>query len=59
MSSSCSPRRLAVLAGLSLPLALAGCSSTLGGGSDPPPTKVIVVPQGATAVCPNGSAPPC
>jgi hypothetical protein len=39
-------------------LGMSACSSSLGGG-DPPPTKVLVVPQGQAVVCPSGAAPPC
>lgn len=46
-----------ILAWMALPL-VAACSSAFGGGSDAPPTKVIVVPQGST-VCPSGNPPPC
>lgn len=42
--------------GLSL---LAGCSSSFGGGSEPSQPTTIIIPPGSSAVCQNGSAPPC
>ncbi|MGH7043757.1 MAG: hypothetical protein ACREFY_16745 [Acetobacteraceae bacterium] len=39
-----------------LPLALGGCFVT---NPPPPAHTTVVVPQGSTAVCANGSAPPC
>jgi hypothetical protein len=44
---------------LLLPLALGGCLSF--SSSDPPPPShtTVVVPPGSTAVCANGTAPPC
>jgi hypothetical protein len=45
---------------LLLPLALAGCLSF--SSSNPPPPQqhsTIVVPPGSTAICANGTAPPC
>jgi hypothetical protein len=38
---------------------LAGC--TYSSSSPPPPAQgtTIVLPPGATVVCPNGKAPPC
>jgi hypothetical protein len=40
-------------------IGLAGC--TYSSSSPPPPQQgtTIVLPPGATVVCPNGSAPPC
>ena len=42
---------------LAVPLALGGCISVT--REAPPPTTTVVVPQGSTAVCSNGTAPPC
>jgi hypothetical protein len=45
---------------LALLLGLSGCLSF--SSSNPPPPKTnttIVVPQGSSVVCPNGTAPPC
>lgn len=43
---------------LLVPLALAGCISLSSDSPRPPASNTIVVPP-ATAVCPNGAAPPC
>jgi len=53
------PMRVLRLA-LLLPFALGGCLSF--SSSNPPPPKqntTIVVPPGSTAVCADGTAPPC
>lgn len=44
---------------LLIPVALAGCISFSSSSPRPPASNTIVVPPGSTAVCPNGSAPPC
>ncbi len=45
---------------LLLPLILAGCLS-FSSSSPPPPAQgsTIVLPPGTTAICANGTAPPC
>lgn len=52
-------KKLAIPCLILLPMLLgvAGCISS----SNPPPPDhtTIVVPQGSTAVCANGTAPPC
>ena len=42
-----------------LPLALAGCLSFSSSSPPPPANNTVVVPPGSTAVCANGTAPPC
>jgi len=42
---------------LLLPLFLAGCISS--SSPSPPASTTVVVPSGATAVCADGTAPPC
>ncbi len=51
--------RLSLLA-LLIPLALGGCLS-FSSSSPPPPAQgsTIVLPPGTTAVCANGTRPPC
>jgi len=50
---------LASLAVLALVAGLAACSSSSGGGSSPPAGGTVVLQPGQTAVCANGTAPPC
>jgi ABC-type glycerol-3-phosphate transport system substrate-binding protein len=38
---------------------LAACSSSFGGGSSPPAQGTVILQPGQTAVCANGTAPPC
>ncbi len=42
-----------------LPLALGGCLSFSSSNPPPPANNTVVVPQGSTAVCANGTQPPC
>lgn len=43
-----------------IPLLLAGCISLSSSNPTPPKSNTtVVVPNGAPATCPNGSAPPC
>jgi hypothetical protein len=42
---------------LAAPLLLGGCISVT--RESPPPTSTVVVPQGSTAICSNGTQPPC
>ena len=42
-----------------LPLALGGCLSFSSSNPPPPKSTTVVVPPGSTAVCSDGSAPPC
>lgn len=42
---------------LSLSLGVAGCVSS--SSPSPPASTTVVVPSGATAVCSDGTAPPC
>jgi len=42
-----------------LPLALGGCLSFSSSNPPPPANTTVVVPQGSTAVCANGTQPPC
>jgi len=42
-----------------LPLALAGCVSFSSSNPPPPAQSTIIVPSGATAICADGSQPPC
>ena len=48
-----------VLVALLITFGLAGC--TYSSSSPPPPAQgtTVVVPPGSTAVCANGTAPPC
>ena len=48
---------IASLVLLPLCLGVAGCISS--SSPSPPPSTTIVVPNGATAVCTDGTAPPC
>ncbi len=50
--------RLALLALLAT-FGLAGCTYSSSSPSAPAQGTTIVVPPGSTAVCANGSAPPC
>ena len=52
-------RHLKHLMALLALLGMGACSSTFGGGSDPPPSKVLVVPSGQAVACPDGTVPPC
>lgn len=42
-----------------LPLALGGCLSFSSSNPPPPASNTVVVPPGSSAVCANGTAPPC
>lgn len=42
-----------------LPLALGGCLSFSSSNPPPPANNTVVVPQGSSAVCANGTQPPC
>jgi hypothetical protein len=42
-----------------LPLLLGGCLSFSSSNPPPPSHTTVVVPSGSTAVCANGTAPPC
>ena len=44
---------------LLLPLSLNGCLSFSSSNPPPPSPTTVVLPPGATVVCPNGSQPPC
>jgi hypothetical protein len=44
---------------LLLTLLLGGCLSLSSSNPPPPSHTTVVVPPGSTAVCPNGTAPPC
>jgi len=50
--------RLALLA-VAVPLLFSGCISLSSSPSQPAPNTTVVVPQGSTAVCADGTAPPC
>jgi hypothetical protein len=47
------------LTSLALAAGLAACSSSFGGGSSPPANGTVILQPGQTAVCANGSPPPC
>jgi hypothetical protein len=47
------------LASLALATGLAACSSSFGGGSSPPAGNTVILRPGQTAVCADGTAPPC
>jgi hypothetical protein len=53
------PRYLMRLLPLLLTLLLGGCLSLSSSNPPPPSHTTVVVPPGSTAVCPNGTAPPC
>lgn len=61
MSTILGPRMksMAVASLFLLPLSLgvAGCISS--SNPSPPASTTVVVPQGSTAVCSDGTAPPC
>ena len=42
-----------------LPLALGGCLSLNSSNPARPANNTVIVPQGSTALCSNGAAPPC
>ena len=42
-----------------VPLALGGCLSFSSTNPSPPANTTVVVPQGSTTTCSNGTAPPC
>jgi len=42
-----------------LPLALGACVSFSSSSPPPPAQATVVVPPGATAICADGTAPPC
>jgi hypothetical protein len=48
-----------IFAVLAMAAGLAACSSSFGGGSSPPAQGTVILQPGQTAVCANGSAPPC
>ncbi|HYB55116.1 MAG TPA: hypothetical protein VEK12_03025 [Alphaproteobacteria bacterium] len=48
---------IAALVLLPLGFGMAGCISS--SSPPPPPSTTIIVPSGATAVCADGTAPPC
>jgi hypothetical protein len=52
-------KRVAIASLLLLPLSLgiAGCISS--SSPSPPASTTVVVPSGSTAVCADGTAPPC
>ena len=41
------------------PLALGGCLSFSSSNPPPPASNTVVVPPGSSAVCANGTQPPC
>src|ERR1700733_7606657 len=49
--------RISLLGLLFIMVGLSGCISS--SDPSPPASTTIVVPLGSTAVCPNGSQPPC
>lgn len=52
-------KRIVMLPLFLLPLSfgIAGCISS--SNPSPPPSTTVIVPNGATAVCTDGTAPPC
>lgn len=48
-----------VLLALAVPMLLSACISLSSSPSQPAPNTTVVVPQGSSAVCADGTAPPC
>jgi hypothetical protein len=47
------------LLALAAPLLLSACISLSSSPSQPAPNTTVVVPPGSTAVCADGTVPPC